>query len=246
MRVTLLGTGSAFPSPDRLQTGILLEADGRRLLVDCGSGVVHRLAQAGVPHGAVETVLLTHHHLDHVCDLPTLLKARTLDGLRTFTVEGPAGTRAVCGHLFAVDDITGRADVTIVERQLTDFPDTIAGFQVAAATTTHSKPCFAYRFGDALAISGDTAPDPDVFALADGVHTLVHECAFADGVESDGHTTPSELGRGLAGIDVERVLLTHLFPETEHSADELVATVGEYTDAEITVPADLTTLELPA
>ncbi|MEF8781451.1 MAG: MBL fold metallo-hydrolase, partial [Haloferacaceae archaeon] len=38
MDVTFLGTGSAMPVPERVQTGLLLERGDRTLLVDCGSG----------------------------------------------------------------------------------------------------------------------------------------------------------------------------------------------------------------
>jgi ribonuclease BN (tRNA processing enzyme) len=48
MRLALLDTGSALPSPTRLQTGAIIERGADTLLIDCGSGVTHRLAQAAV------------------------------------------------------------------------------------------------------------------------------------------------------------------------------------------------------
>lgn len=245
MRVTLLGTGSAMPSPDRVQSGTLLETEDSRVLVDCGSGVVHRLAQAGVDNRDVDTVLLTHHHLDHVADLPTLAKARWLDDCPEFTVVGPPETETVLAHLLAVDDLDDRVDLTVREFDAEDAPLEVAGFSIDAVETTHSKPCFAYRFGDALALSGDTAPDGDVFALADGVHTLVHECSFPDGVETEGHTTPTELGRGLADVAVERISLTHSFPAAERRTEKIRETVAAYVDAEVRVASDLERLETP-
>ena len=245
MHVTLLGTGSAMPSPDRVQSGVLVERGDARLLVDCGNGVVHRLAQTGVDHRGVDTVLLTHHHLDHVADLPTLAKARWLDDYSEFTVVGPPETEAVLDHLLTVDDMRDRVDLTVRERSVADAPFEVGGFTVDAAEGTHSKTCFAYRFGDALAFSGDTEPDDDVFALADGVHTLIHECSFPDGVETEGHTTPTELGRGLADVAVERVYLTHSFPEAERRAAEMRETVAEYADAEVHVASDRGWFEVP-
>ena len=50
MRVTFLGSGSAMPTGERFQTGILVQEDGRTLLVDCGSGVLHRLQQSFLFH----------------------------------------------------------------------------------------------------------------------------------------------------------------------------------------------------
>lgn len=49
MNLTLLGTGSAVPTGDRYQTGTVVEAHSQStpLLIDCGTGTIHRLAQAG-------------------------------------------------------------------------------------------------------------------------------------------------------------------------------------------------------
>lgn len=244
MQLTILGTGSALPSATRLQTGYHIERDDHHLLVDCGSGVVHRLAQAGVDHRAVDTVLLTHHHLDHVADLPTLAKARWLDGHESLTVIGPPGTEGVCETLFGVDDLTERIDLSVREVPLATASFTVGPHEVTTANISHSKPGFAYRFDSGLTISGDTAPTTAIAELADGSDVLIHECAYRDGVDTDGHTTPTALGETIADIDVSRVYLTHLFPETESSTEELVGTVSEYTDADVTVAEDLETVSL--
>ena len=234
-----------MPSTERIQSGTLVETDDSRLLVDCGSGVGHRLAQAGVDHRDVDTVLLTHHHLDHVADLPTLAKARWLDDHEDLTVIGPPKTTTVLDHLLSVDDMRDRVDLTVREHTVTDAPFEVAGLTVDCVETTHSKQCFAYRFGDDLVLSGDTVPNEDVFALADGVHTLIHECAYPDDVESEGHSTPTPLGRHLAQLDLERVYLTHLFPEAEAKAEEIRATVQEHVDADVRLAKDLDWFEIP-
>ena len=234
-----------MPSTERVQSGTLVETDDTRLLVDGGSGVVHRLAQAGIDHRDIDTVLLTHHHLDHVADLPTLAKARWLDDHEDLTVVGPPETTTVLDHLLSVDDLCDRLDLTVREYTATDAPFEVAGLTVDAVETTHSKRCFAYRFGDDLVLSGDTAPDDDVFALADGVHTLVHECSYPDDVEADGHSTPTPLGRHLASFDFERVYLAHLFPEAEEKTEEIRATVQNHVDAEVRIADDLDRFEIP-
>lgn len=245
VQVTLLGTGSAFPSPERLQSGTLVESGDRRLLVDCGSGVLHRLRQSGVDFREVSTVLLTHHHLDHVADLPSLFKARILSDIASLEVIGPPGTRAICEQLFAIDGLASRGDARIVERSLDDAPFEIAGFDVDAVETTHGKPCFAYRFDDRLVLSGDTAPDEEVFALADGAHTLVHECAYPDGVETDAHTTPAGLLAGVADLAIERIVLTHLFPEAEARQEDIHSTLMEGLTTEVIVGEDGMRLGIP-
>jgi len=243
MELTFLGTGSAFPSPTRLQSSLLIEDAGHTLLVDCGSGAAHRLAQAKVSHNAVDAVVFTHMHLDHVADLSTLVKARWLDDTPALDVYGPPGTSDVCETLLRVDNLTERADLTVTELDPAPGAFELGPHRIEYVETTHSARCFAYRFGDHLTISGDTTPNADVFDLADGSDVLVHECSFPDGTETGGHTTPTELGDQLSEIEVERVYLTHLFPETEPHADELQATVKEYIDAAVSVPDDLDSVD---
>jgi len=242
MQLTILGTGSALPSPTRLQSGYHIRRGDYDLLVDCGSGVVHRLAQAGIGHRAVDTVLLTHHHLDHVADLPTLAKARWLDDCGSFSVIGPPGTEQVCETLFGVDDLTDRIELSVRELPLATRSVTVGPHEVMTANIVHSKPGFAYRFDSGLTISGDTAPTDAIVELADGSDVLIHECAYPDGVDTDGHTTPTALGEAIAEIDVRQVYLTHLFPSAEAEANKLASTVAEYTDADVVVAEDLETV----
>jgi ribonuclease BN (tRNA processing enzyme) len=238
MRITFLGTGSAMPSTGRHQTGILLEDDDRTLLVDCGSGVLHRLHRTDVGYEGVDTVLLTHHHLDHVADLMSLVKARWLAGEETLTVVGPTGTEDLLDDLFAAHDyLEGRLDLTVREVEAGAF--SVAGFDVDAIETRHSMPCLAYRFDDRFAFSGDTEAFDGMASFVDGVAVLAHDCSFPDEVDVDNHPTPSQLGASLADVDVGRVYLTHLYPLTEGHHEEMVATVAESVDADVRVAEDM-------
>ena len=91
LKITLLGTGVGIPQPGRSQAAILMEND-LPLLFDCGAGTLLRLDQVGVSLEALETVVLTHLHLDHVSDLLALANARYLSGLPGLEVYGPKGT----------------------------------------------------------------------------------------------------------------------------------------------------------
>ena len=53
-RVTLLGTGSPQPTINRFGPGVLVQAGGQTLLIDCGRGITMRLIQAGTKLGAVK------------------------------------------------------------------------------------------------------------------------------------------------------------------------------------------------
>lgn len=228
MRVTFLGTGSAMSVPDRVQTGLLFERDDRALLVDCGAGVLHRLASTDVGYEGVSTVLLTHHHLDHVSDLMALLKARWLAGETHLEVVGPTGTSALVDGLLDVHDyLQGRVDLSVREVSAGE-PFEVADFEVTAHETVHSMPCLAYRFagdeedgsGDVV-FGGDGEANAGVAGFADGARVLIHDCSFPDEVDVDNHPTPTQLGEVLAGTDIDRLYCTHLYPHTEGKHDEM-------------------------
>jgi ribonuclease BN (tRNA processing enzyme) len=257
MRVTLLGTGSAMPVPDRVQTGLLLERDDRTLLVDCGAGVLHRLSTTEVGYEGLSTVLLTHHHLDHVNDLLALLKARWLAGETHLEVIGPTGTKSLLDDLLSVHDyLEGRVDLSIREvGSGTEFE--AAGFEISTHETVHSMDCLAYRFAgegdgdDESGESGDFTFGADgeasgaIARFANGSEVLLHDCSFPDEVDVDNHPTPTQLGEALAGTDIDRLLLTHLYPHTEGKHGEMVESIERAGfDGEVTVAEDGMTFEV--
>ncbi|MFB6122909.1 MAG: MBL fold metallo-hydrolase [Haloferacaceae archaeon] len=240
MRVTFLGTGSAMPTAERVQSGILLEADGRTLLVDCGAGVLHRLSQTDPGYEAVSSVLLTHHHLDHVSDLLPLLKARWLAGEDHLEVVGPSGTKALLDGLLNVHDyLDGRVDLRVREVGARAFE--VAGFDVSAYETRHSVDCLAYRFesesGD-FTFSGDSEAFDGLTNFADGSAVLAHDCSFPDEVDVSNHPTPTQLGAALAGCDVGRVYLTHLYPHTEGNHREMLDAIEGQFDGDVRIARD--------
>lgn len=248
MRLTFLGTGSAMPTGRRAQTGLLLQGD-RPLLVDCGSGVLSALARTDIGYEGVDTVLLSHHHLDHVSDLLVLLKARWLAGEEVMTVLGPTGTRALLNDLLGVHEyLAGRVDLTVREVG-SDSAFSVAGFEVTARETRHSMHCQAYRFErdtETVAVSADTEAFPELIEFADGAAILVHDCSFPDEVEVSNHPNPTTLGRALdaASADIGRIYLTHLYPHTEGREEAMLETIGERYEGDVRIARDGLTVDI--
>jgi len=66
MKLTFLGTGSAFTMQNR-QSNLLLESpDGKKLLIDAGTDIRHSLSLLGHNHLDIEGVYISHIHADHV------------------------------------------------------------------------------------------------------------------------------------------------------------------------------------
>lgn len=244
MEVTFLGTGSAMPTGDRAQTGLLVTHDDRRLLVDCGSGVLHRLAATETGYEAVHTVLLTHLHLDHVSDLLPLLKARWLAGENHLEVVGPLGTKELLDDLLSVHDyLDGRVDLRVREI-VADEHVTLSGFGVESRETRHSMDGLAYRFaadpeGDAeFVFSGDTEAFEGLARFAEDCRVVAHDCSFPDSVDVDGHPTAGQLGEAFADSSVDHLYLTHLYPHTDGKHEQLCASVADRFDGEVHIARD--------
>ncbi len=97
MKVTLLGTGSPIPDPNRAGPSTLVQAAGQQIVVDCGRGCVMRLAAAGVFPPFLSAVLLTHLHSDHISDLNDIVTSRWIMSPQPIVtrIYGPVGTQKV-------------------------------------------------------------------------------------------------------------------------------------------------------
>jgi ribonuclease BN (tRNA processing enzyme) len=193
MRLTLLGTGNPRPNPRRAGPSQHVAADGASLLIDCGSGVVRRMVEAGIAPECVDYLFITHHHSDHNIDLGHLLISGWVLGRRTpLSVVGPPGTaeyvrRVLRAHEFDIgvrqlDRRLPREALAVPVREVAPG-ETVAGdgWRAIAVEVDHRVvvPAYGYRMEDArgraLVISGDTAPCDAVVAAARGAAVLVHE-----------------------------------------------------------------------
>ncbi|MSZ72112.1 MAG: MBL fold metallo-hydrolase, partial [Actinobacteria bacterium] len=97
MKVTLLGTGSPIPDPNRGGPCTLVQAGQQHIMIDCGRAAIMRLLGAGVLPGMVSTILITHLHSDHITDLNDLVTTRwvMMPVNIPLKVVGPVGTRQV-------------------------------------------------------------------------------------------------------------------------------------------------------
>ncbi|MCK9586957.1 MBL fold metallo-hydrolase [Methanothrix soehngenii] len=245
LKVTLLGTGVGIPQPGRSQAAILIEND-LPLLLDCGAGTLMRLDQVGAGPEAIDTVVLSHLHLDHVHDLLALANGRYLSGLQGLSIFGPAGTREWFESLQAAYPNLERMESHVQELKAMDS-FSIKGFDIFAEEALHSVTALAYRLEAeerVIVYSGDTEPSARVAALADGSDLLIHECSFPEPFDVTNHTTPLKLGNMLSNHELKRVVLTHLYPQAEGHEDEMAQQVIELSGAPTIVGWDMMIMEI--
>jgi ribonuclease Z len=222
-RVTLLGTGTPIPRPDRFGPSTLVEAGNQKLLVDAGRGATIRLTQLGIPIGSLDALLLTHYHFDHTCGVPDVWLTGWLEshfGTRTtpFRVIGPTGAATLMQGLqqaYALDIAIRIADEKLplsgIDVQVSEYDHDgvvydVDGLKVTAFEVDHGdaiKPCYGYRFdydGRAAVLSGDTRFNENVIKHAHGVDLLVHEVAAA---------SPELMKRAY----IQRIIAHHTVPQ---------------------------------
>ena len=193
MRLTLLGTGCPSVSTRRYGAAQLAEHGHTRLLIDCGSGVTQRLTEAGVKVAAIDAVLITHLHSDHVVDLWQVLVSGWHQGRqRPLRVVAPPGFAAHVAALEAAWEPERSQRLAFERRPNPDgfrltveeiaprVPLTIGGIEVEAVPVDHRpvEPAYGFvlRAGRLLvALSGDTRPCPALIEAARGCDLLVHE-----------------------------------------------------------------------
>lgn len=222
MRLTIAGSGTAAPEPDRACSGYFLDNDETRLLLDCGPGVVHHLSRFGLPWRRLDHLLVTHFHNDHIGDIPMLLFALKWGSpdrrVEPLTVWGPRGIErrmrrladALGSHVLdpgfplEVRDVEPGEDV-----RLTD------DLSFRATATPHTKESLAYRVERAGAVfgyTGDTGPSAEVARFLAGCDVLVAECSLPDNDAIPTHLSPSTLAAFARIAAPARLVVTHVYP----------------------------------
>ena len=252
MRLTTIGTGTISYSPQRVCAGHLVEAGAVRLLMDCGSGVVHRMAERGVDWFGITHVALTHFHIDHHGDLPSLLFAWRYARVerRTAPVEiiGPVGTAALLSRLAAAYGAWVTAPefpVTVHELAPGDRRELGDEVTIEARKVPHTEESVAYsivRGPRRIVYTGDTGVDPSLGAWAAGCDVLLSECSLPDAMAIPVHLTPRQCGDLAAAARPRLLALTHLYPPVEQV--DIFAEVAERFAGRTAIAADGWSIDL--
>lgn len=273
IEVTLTGTGSPLPDPDRAGPSTLVRAGGTSFLVDTGRGALMRTAAVGVGANALTAVLLTHLHSDHITDLSDVITTRWVT---TFTpsplrVVGPPGTAGVVEGLLRAlapdiryrtlhhDDLDGPPPVEVTEATGGVVHDQ-DGVVVRVTPTDHRpvEPSIAFRFehsGRAVVVAGDTVPCATLDELLVDADALVITAIRKDVLGASGirrfedvcdyHSSVEEAAQTAKRAGVRTLVLTHYVPAlTTETIGEWHALAEAHFDGELVLGDDLTTIRL--
>lgn len=80
--LTILGAGSAVPTPKRNSSAQVLNVLDRYFLIDCAEGTQHQLRRFHVPYNKINHIFISHLHGDHFFGLMGLLSSLSMQGRR--------------------------------------------------------------------------------------------------------------------------------------------------------------------
>jgi len=213
LEVVVLGSGGprAF---GRAGSSYILVVEGKPLiLIDAGPGAFLRIGELNLDLEGVDTVLLTHLHIDHCGDLAAFFNARALISDRPigYRIFGPDGMGLFPKTSRFVDLLVGKggafgyqktfgADESFVVRDMAISLDSNCntildedGLMVQEIATHHGDcPPVAFwisEMGVAVVFSGDmdASAAPNLVRLAKNADLLIFNCAVLDSPNSPSH-----------------------------------------------------------
>ena len=245
-RLVLLGTaGGPTPKVERSAPAYAVVVNDDIYLVDAGNGVGRQLVRAGLDIDRLRVVAVTHHHSDHVADVGTVLLLAWGTGLTSAVrVIGPKPLRKMIDSYLDFADVDVRTRVADEARPdpggLIEVHELSGGGTVYEDENVSISTCLvdhppmiahAYRIDApdrSYVFSGDTTPNDDLIALAQGADILVHEVMHLPSIDSlveaagapeglrshlvNSHTSTADVGRIARTAGVGMLVLTHMIP----------------------------------
>jgi ribonuclease BN (tRNA processing enzyme) len=239
VRLTVIGCSPAWPNAGGAQSGYLVESDGRRLLLDCGPGVLARLRSNDGGWPKVDAVAITHFHLDHWGDLVPWIFGAAFgpgrDAVRPELWLPPGGTERLSGYGDRMSFVGQIADAFDVHEYTAAAPFRAAGLDVTPHRLDHySELTFGLRVqnhSSTLAYSGDTGPSPALVELARGADLFLCEATLrAPEPAERGHLSEDEAVDAFRASGAKRLLVIHRPDELELSPDVERAADGDVVD----------------
>jgi len=199
---------------------------GDKLSIDAGA-LTSQLTLAD--QVKLDTVLVSHSHLDHVRDLAMIADNRAQRQCAPLRIAGTKETiDSLKKHFFnnvlwpdfaAIPD-TSSPTITYQEIPL-ETPTDLLGYEVTAVAVHHTVDCAGFIIDDgngAVGISGDTGPTDRFWELLNQRHNLkalLMEVSFPDREQklatASGHHTPATLLTDLHKYKAPKDLATMLY-----------------------------------
>ena len=248
-RIIVLGSAAAVSSATRDDTFLTFESHKDVILLDCAGSPYQKLLKAGLNPERLKGIILTHAHPDHIYGLPSLIHhlimTRHTAPLPVYAnratlrvVKGILGIMRLEPDFLIFSEIPKEEGYLAIDKE---------GYTIQTSPVRHVVPMVAVKVvaklsGASVVYSADTAPCPELLALAKEADLLFQECSTVRDVR--GHTTPWQAGKLAQWCDVKRLVLVHLGASLVEEPVRNLDEVREHFKGEVEIAEDLGVYEL--
>ena len=270
----VLGSGGPELDDDRASSGYLIWHEGKaRFLVDMGSGSLFHFEKSGASLNDLQGIMLSHMHVDHSNDLPSLIKASFFANRnQDLLLFGPSGnsimpsisqfTQRLFGekgaYKYLNSYISGRDNYRLIPQDINvkNIKEHVVlsnkDYTLTAIPVNHGPlPALAWKAtvgGKSIAFSGDMSNKNKVLAtFAKDVDILVAHNAIpesARGVARNLHMPPSVIGEIAAQAKIKQLVISHRMKRTTGNEASTTTHIRKHYKGPIEFADDLQCFEL--
>lgn len=225
MKLIVLGSGSSVPHAKRSGSGYWLETKKGKLLLDCSASAIHRMAQENLDWANLDSIWISHFHLDHVGGIAPFLfgtkyAPETQDRKKPLKIFGPKGLKNLLENFDKANDyrlFEQAFPIEISEIEPLEKFRILEDAEAVAAKTLHTPESCAIHIRDShdktLVYTADTGIEKSLGAFARHVDLLVMECSFVKNKPAEKHLELADAMFLARYSEAKKVVLTHLYPE---------------------------------
>jgi ribonuclease Z len=143
MKIVILGSGGAVPSPQRSLPSVGIRYFGDVYLFDCGEGTQRQMMIHRLSYSKVKMIFLTHLHADHYIGIAGLMQTLKMNERKEpLFIFGPAGTERCISSI-----LLGAYPFKICIKEIDEsFCLKNEKFKISAFKTNHNVRSIGYIF----------------------------------------------------------------------------------------------------
>lgn len=260
MEITILGSGTMVLSKKRHPSSYLVKIKNDYILLDCGHGLMTRLAKMNFDYLKINYLGLSHAHTDHLSDLMPFVHSQFVEFIFNRSRKRKAPLKIFVPKGFKKDfkalrkimwpEIQEWPYVPIEIKECEKSRFKTKNFILETNPIRHTKIfkralSFKIREGKKIFVySGDTGPEMDKNSFINFIRQadlLIIDVSRPIG-RKGGHLTPQEAGELAQQAKVKHLVLSHL--KDINTEKELILDCQRVYQGKITIAYDLEKFKL--
>lgn len=210
MKIAILGTNGVYATKTGNTSCILLDTEGRYVILDAGDGI-HK-AKGCLEETKPTHIFLSHFHLDHIIGLHLLDEFKFEGPLRIYGKRGARRTlNLILNEPFSrpLAELPYEVVIEELDEGWHEYP-----FRFCCMLLPHKDPSLGYRLeldDRVIAYCTDTGPHGNILELAKDADVLISECALRPGRASEEwpHMNPEIAAKVAKMANAKLLILTH-------------------------------------